>query len=111
MQHYERKKIKKNFESFDICKKWMSGIVTGLQYLHYFHICRLDLKAENIMITTEMRAVIADFSYACKTTDRIRRYGLKVFNRPPEAGNVNGHCTPVQNLLTTGLLECYASTS
>ena len=72
----------------------MRETLTGLKYLHYFNICHLDLEAINI-ITTEMRAVITDFSYACKTTDRVRRYGLKAFNRPPEAGNLNGHSPSV----------------
>ena len=60
--------------------------------MHYFDFCQLDLEAENIMVTPKMRAVIADFSYTTKGTDLVRRYGLKVYDRPSEAGNVNGHC-------------------
>ena len=47
----------------------MDETVTGLLYLHDFNICNLELEAESIMKTTEMWAVIADFSYATKNTD------------------------------------------
>ena len=73
----------------------MDETVTGLQHLHYFSICHSDLEAENIMITPEMRAVIADFSHATKITNVNRRYGLRVYDRSPEAGNMNGYCPSV----------------
>ena len=87
----------KTSESFDHCKKYLVGTVTGLQYFHYFKVCHLDFEAENVMITSDMRAVSADFSYAYKSVDPVRRYGVKAYNRPPEAGNVNGHCSPVDD--------------
>ena len=91
----KEKEIKKTSESFDLCKRYLVDTVTGLQYLHYFNICHLDLEAENVMISSDMRAVIADFSYTCTSSDPVRRYGVKAYNRSPEAGNLNGHCPPV----------------
>ena len=68
---------------------YSSAIFALLQYISF----RFESRKYNE--TTEMRAFIADFWYACKTSDRVRRYGLKAFNRPPEARNVNGHCPSV----------------
>ena len=92
---YDILKEKKIKESFDLYKKYLVDTVTGLQYLHYFNICHLDLEAENIMITSDMTAVIEDFSYAYKSRNLVRRYGVRTYNRPPEAGNLSGHCPPV----------------
>ena len=85
---YDILKEKKIKESFDLYKKYLVDTVTGLHYLHYFNICHLDLEAENIMIASDMRAVIADFSYTCTSSDPVRRYGVKAYNWPPEAGNL-----------------------
>ena len=43
-------------------------------------------------MTSEKRVVIADFSYTCKTFYNVRRYGLKTYSRPPEAGNMSENC-------------------
>ena len=73
-------------------------------------MCYLDIEAENIMITPEKRVVIADFSYTCKTLDDVRRYGFKIYLRPPEVGNMNRYFPPQQmgNHSIVGLMEYYA---
>ena len=65
--------------------------------MDYFNVCHLDLEAEYITVTSDIRVVIADFSYICKSSITVRRYSVKAYNRPPETGNVNGHCPPMDS--------------
>ena len=46
---------------FESTRKWFVDAVLGLDYLHFHDIVHFDLKPDNILITNEGNAVIADF--------------------------------------------------
>ena len=82
-------------ERFDFYKKkCLVDIVTGLQPLHYFDLCHVDLEAENFMIISGMKVVISNFSYTNKNSNHGRRHGVKTCRGSLEEGKVNGHNPP-----------------
>ena len=55
---------------FEMTTGWMRDTITGLEYLHEYGVCHLDVKADNILITSEFRAVLCDFSVLTETKER-----------------------------------------
>ena len=62
-------KFRQSPELFEITLGWIKGFMTGLEYLHEYGVCHWDLKADNILITSEGQAVICDFSGIAETKD------------------------------------------
>nr|XP_042896424.1 serine/threonine-protein kinase PAK mbt-like [Parasteatoda tepidariorum] len=68
-------------------KSWLHGTLCGLNYLHSNETGHLDLKADNVLISYDNRAVISDFTFLASTSKAIPRseLGLPYIYRPPEA--------------------------
>ena len=60
-------------ERFEMMVGFIKDLMTGLEYLHEYGVCHLDLKADNILITSEWRAVICDFSGIAETKQLVNR--------------------------------------
>ncbi|XP_042900426.2 mitogen-activated protein kinase 4-like [Parasteatoda tepidariorum] len=73
--------------ALDYLKLWLNDSLCGLTYLHSNKACHLDIKADNILISQDNRAVICDFSCLACATKTIPRddLGLPLMYRPPEA--------------------------
>ncbi|XP_071041978.1 serine/threonine-protein kinase dyf-5-like [Parasteatoda tepidariorum] len=73
--------------ALDCIKSWLHGILCGLAYLHSNEVCHLDVKADNVLISHDNKAVICDFSFLASTTKAIPRseLGLPPLYRPPES--------------------------
>nr|XP_042901803.1 mitogen-activated protein kinase kinase kinase 14-like [Parasteatoda tepidariorum] len=59
--------------ALDCLKSWLHGTLCGLNYLHSNDIGHLDLKADNVLISYDNRAVISDFSFLTSTSKAIPR--------------------------------------
>ncbi|XP_015928260.3 uncharacterized protein [Parasteatoda tepidariorum] len=73
--------------ALDCIKSRLYDTLCGLTYLHSNEACHLDLKADNVLISHDHKAVICDFSFLAPTTKAIPRseLGLPPVYRPPEA--------------------------
>ena len=60
-------------ERFEKMLGFMKDLITGLEYLHEYGVCHLDVKADNILITPEWRAVICDFSGIAETKTLVNK--------------------------------------
>lgn len=58
---------------FEMTVGWMRDIMSGLEYIHGYGVCHMDLKVDNILISSEMRAVICDFSGISETKAPVNR--------------------------------------
>ncbi|KAF8764121.1 Extracellular signal-regulated kinase 7 like protein [Argiope bruennichi] len=74
-------------DSLDYLKIWLFQTLCALDYLDSRHLCHLDIKVDNILISNEYRAMLSDFSFLNFNTKRLERYdlGLPYIYRPPEA--------------------------
>lgn len=52
---------------FEMTIIWMKDLMTALEYMHGYGACHLDVKPDNILITSDLRAVICDFSGIAET--------------------------------------------
>lgn len=57
----------------DMTIDWMRDMISGLEYMHGYGVCHMDLKADNIMISKNLRAVISDFSGIAETKEPLNR--------------------------------------
>ncbi|XP_015925697.2 cyclin-dependent kinase 2-like [Parasteatoda tepidariorum] len=73
--------------ALDYLKLWLKDSLCALTYLHSNEACHLDIKADNILISQDYRAVICDFSCLACATKAIPKddLGLPLMYRPPEA--------------------------
>ena len=60
---------------FELARKWFADSVLGLDYLHFQDIVHFDLKPDNILITDNGRALIADFGVSRTILDGTRASG------------------------------------
>lgn len=58
---------------FEKTVDWIQDVTTGLEYMHGYGVCHLDLKVDNILISSELRAVICDFSGIAETKKPVKR--------------------------------------
>lgn len=65
--------FRNNTKLFEMTTGWMKDMVTGLEYLHAYGVCHMDIKEENILISSDLTAVIADFSGIAETKEPVRR--------------------------------------
>lgn len=68
--------FRKSRGSFDLTKRWLLNISDGLEYLHSRDVCHLDLKADNILISSQKTAIICDFTCLSRIHDRYKQYEL-----------------------------------
>lgn len=59
--------FKMNFRALTRAKFWLEGITSGLCYLHSIKCYHLDIKHNNILISTSDNAVICDFTFLTQT--------------------------------------------
>lgn len=52
---------------------WMKDMFTGLEYIHGYGVCHMDIKMDNILISSDLRAIISDFSGIAETKEPINR--------------------------------------
>ncbi|XP_015923529.1 uncharacterized protein [Parasteatoda tepidariorum] len=73
--------------ALDCIKSWLYDTLCGLTYLLSNEVCHLDLKADNVLISHDNKAVICEFSFLSSTTKITPRseLGLQPLYRPPEA--------------------------
>lgn len=69
--------VKDNFrlndKAFEVTKSWMVDVCQGLRHLHAMNVAHLDLKIDNVLIDSRMRAVICDFSCTAVMDTKIDR--------------------------------------
>ena len=66
-------KYRRSPEFFEMTLGWLKDMMTGLEYLHEYGVCHLDIKVDNILITSESRAVICDFCGIAETKQLVNR--------------------------------------
>lgn len=71
---------------------WMRQVSDGLAYLHQHGVVHKDIKAENILITEQLIAKIADFGIA-KDTGGSASVAKSVGGGTPGTHNTHLHCT------------------
>ncbi|XP_035221776.1 serine/threonine-protein kinase dyf-5-like [Stegodyphus dumicola] len=76
--------FKKDPNAVEKCRIYATQILCGLAYLHSRLLCHLDLRAENIFITSDDKAVVADFSGLSWITDKKIYCPLPRSLKPPE---------------------------
>lgn len=67
MSALEAPEFRENPDLFKITIGWLKGVMTGLEYMHDYGVSHLDLKADNILITSHNEAVICDMSGIAET--------------------------------------------
>lgn len=72
-------------DSFEMTVHFVENVFSGLKYMHNKKVCHLDLKSNNIMISNENVAVIADFSSIALADTPTDWYALPRYYCPPEA--------------------------
>ena len=70
---------------FHMTVGWIKDMFQGLDYLHLYGMCHLDLKIDNLLITAKNIAVICDFSALDKADKPTNKYALPQYYCPPEA--------------------------
>lgn len=58
-------------------RKWTYGIAQGLAHIHAHNIAHNNIKADNILIMADERAVLADFEFASKIGSETRSRQLE----------------------------------
>lgn len=71
--YLQNKRFRKKRSAYDISRGWLNDILNGLEYLHRTSVCHLDLKTDNILVTSESSAVICDFTFASSRNSPIQR--------------------------------------
>ena len=66
----DRRFLRKS-SSFEITKNWLSGVIKGVDYLHKVGLCHLDVKIDNVLITSNKKAMLSDFSCVNTTEDKV----------------------------------------
>lgn len=59
-------------KSFQFTCKWLKDLLRGLQYMHQCKLCHLDIKADNVLISSDYTARICDFSCMSETTREVQ---------------------------------------
>lgn len=62
-----------DFRGLPRARVWLEGIISGLQYLHSRKCYHLDLKLNNILISTSDCALICDFTFLTQTEDFVTK--------------------------------------
>ena len=83
---YDPKKVVK-------IKKWFKGILEALDHLHKSELCHLDLKSDNVLISSHDSAILCDFTVLNSTGINLRRFVSPYKYRPPECYDKNGNQT------------------
>lgn len=67
----KKKSFRKEAYSFELTKKWLRDVLCGIDYLHKIQVCHLDVKVDNIIISDNMNALLADFSCVNTTVEKV----------------------------------------
>ncbi|GBM19265.1 Cyclin-dependent kinase D-2 [Araneus ventricosus] len=78
------KEFKKDAKAPEKCRQYARQVLCGLAYIHHLDLCHLDLRAENVFIARDGRAVVADFSGLCRKGEMKKFCPLPHSLRPPE---------------------------
>ncbi|GIY90881.1 hypothetical protein CDAR_491021 [Caerostris darwini] len=78
------KEFKRDAKASERCRQYARQVLCGLAYMHRVDLCHLDLRAENVFIAKDGRAVVADFSGLCRKNDMKKFCPLPHSLRPPE---------------------------
>lgn len=62
-----------NTKAFELTKTWMKDVSEGLRHLHDMNVAHLDLKIDNVLIDSNIRGVICDFSCTAVMDKRVER--------------------------------------
>ena len=57
--------------SFETTKSWLRGALKAVDFLHKGGICHLDVKIDNVLITSNNKAVLSDFSCVNTIKDKV----------------------------------------
>lgn len=61
------KNFKRSKKSFELSRKWLAEILQELKYLRRKELCHMDLKTDNVLITSNTNPVICDFAFINRT--------------------------------------------
>lgn len=67
----KNKRFRKNDLSFEITTRWLRDVMNAIDYLHGVHVCHLDVKVDNVLITSNMKAVLSDYSCVNTTEEKV----------------------------------------
>lgn len=59
--------------AFDEAVVWSKQILSAIGYLHEKSLCHLDVKGNNILLTEDKRAIVADFGFLSSTEKPVQR--------------------------------------
>lgn len=59
--------------AFDKAIVWKEQILSAIVYLHQKDLCHLDLKLNNVLLTEDKRAVVADFGFLSSTEKPVQK--------------------------------------
>ena len=63
--------FRENPDKMDDLKRWMSDLLSGVDYIHSMKLCHLNIQASNILITYNSKAKVAGFSYITSSTEPV----------------------------------------
>lgn len=76
-------------DAFERIKKYFVDVLMALNNMHELEFCHLDLKSDNVLVSSEDSAIVCDFSGANFTGINIERLVAPATYRPPECYSVN----------------------
>lgn len=67
--------------AFDRVRKWLRNVLEALDFLHTCGFAHMDIKTENVLISSEDSAVLCDFSGLAIAELKVRRFvSISVFS-------------------------------
>ena len=82
---------------FDKAISWIKDTITGIAYLHENKFAHLDIKADNVLILVNGRAVVTNFGLISSSQVLISKYVSPIPHRPPETYAEDGSWVPMDD--------------
>ena len=83
--------------AFDKAISWIKDTITGIAYLHENKFAHLDIKADNVLILVNGRAVVTNFGLISSSQVLISKYVSPIPHRPPETYAEDGSWVPMDD--------------